>query len=98
MKKLLAVAIILLFISMSVIPATATPLDGDVEIEIRAGFLGFMLDTPRLVYGKIGFGVCIVINNTYSEPVWIHEKYEYWTLLGKKFHVFEDDWLAPAII
>ena len=27
---------------------------------------------------------------------WEYEKYEYWTLLGKKFHVFEDDWLAPA--
>jgi len=26
------------------------------------------------------------------------EKYEYWTLLGKKFHMFENDWLAPAII
>ena len=37
-RKSLAVAVILLFIGLSVIPATATPLDNDVELIIRGGF------------------------------------------------------------
>lgn len=39
MKKLLAVAIMILFIGMSIIPSISASLDDDIEITISAGVL-----------------------------------------------------------
>ena len=62
LRKGLVVAVILLFIGMSVVPATATPLDDDVEIEIYAGVY-------EKTEGRIGLGFVISMCNNLNETI-----------------------------
>jgi hypothetical protein len=95
MKKILTFGIMLLFILMTV-SSTAEPptLNEDIKIKIYAGFLGFALDTPPLG-GNIGFGTSIHIFNNNSEPIKVHELYEYWTLFGKYLGGFRINYSIP---
>jgi len=61
-RKCSAVAVILLFIGVCVVPATATPLDDDVEIEIYAGVY-------EKTEGRIGLGFVISMCNNLNETI-----------------------------
>jgi hypothetical protein len=94
--KTLVIVMCILFVGMSVIPATAEPLDDDVEIIIWAGFSGAtgkpfqeFWDGPLLEKYNWGFGTSTYIINNGSEPVKVHERYEYLTFLGESLRVFE---------
>ncbi len=96
-NKTLVIVMCILFVGMSVIPATAEPLDDDdVEIIIWAGFTGAtgkpfqeFWEGPLLKGFNWGFGTSTYIINNGSEPVKVHERYEYLTFLGEYLRVFE---------
>jgi hypothetical protein len=93
--KTLALGIVVIFISMGAVSAKSAPSNDEVEIRIYAGFLGFMLDIPPMG-GSIGFGTSVQIINNGSEPVMVHEQYEYWTLFGKYLGKFGLNYTVPA--
>ena len=74
-KKGLVFAVILLFLSVSVIPSTPALLDDDVKITISAGVL-------RKSWGNIGIGLVITVENNCNHNITIFCIVEYYTLSG----------------
>ena len=74
-KKGLVIAVILLFISVSVIPSTSASLDSDVEITISAGVL-------RKSWGNIGIGLVVTVANSCNHNITGFCIIDYYTLSG----------------